>query len=152
MMVVATMKATVTATSTKTKSTSRAKTKVDPLVTATGTIAKDGVVMLKNQRTKQNHRRWLTRSSFPSVVKQLLLQQQSPLAIVGLFLLSFATVIVPSWGQGASSSSLNRAPHFVPGQDMSRFSLSESTPVDSPVYQLRGEKTRLFNFVGCKNM
>lgn len=34
---------------------------------------------------------------------------------------------------------INRAPQFVPGSgDMSRFSLSENTPVGSPVYQLRG--------------
>lgn len=34
---------------------------------------------------------------------------------------------------------VNHPPHFVPGAgDMSRFSLSENTPVDSPVYQLRG--------------
>lgn len=34
---------------------------------------------------------------------------------------------------------MNRAPQFIPGQDMTRFSLSENTPVNSPVYQLRGE-------------
>lgn len=35
---------------------------------------------------------------------------------------------------------VNRPPHFVPGSgDMARFSLSENTPVDSPVYQLKGE-------------
>lgn len=35
---------------------------------------------------------------------------------------------------------INRPPQFVPGSgDMSRFSLSESTPVGSPIYQLRGE-------------
>ncbi|XP_055687294.1 cadherin-23 [Lutzomyia longipalpis] len=34
---------------------------------------------------------------------------------------------------------INRIPHFIPGSgDMSRFSLSENTPVGSPVYQLRG--------------
>lgn len=34
---------------------------------------------------------------------------------------------------------INHPPHFIPGSgDMSRFSLSENTPVDSPVYQLRG--------------
>lgn len=34
---------------------------------------------------------------------------------------------------------INRAPQFVPGSgDMSRFSLSENTPVGSPIYQLRG--------------
>lgn len=33
----------------------------------------------------------------------------------------------------------NRPPYFVPGSgDMARFSLSENTPTDSPVYQLRG--------------
>lgn len=33
----------------------------------------------------------------------------------------------------------NKPPHFIPGSgDMSRFSLPENTPVDSPVYQLRG--------------
>lgn len=36
---------------------------------------------------------------------------------------------------------VNRPPHFVPGSgDMARFSLSENTPVDSPVYQLRGKE------------
>lgn len=36
---------------------------------------------------------------------------------------------------------VNRLPHFVPGSgDMGRFSLSESTPIDSPVYQLRGKE------------
>lgn len=34
---------------------------------------------------------------------------------------------------------INRAPHFIPGSgDMARFSLSENTPVGSPVYQLKG--------------
>ncbi|KAM7355169.1 cadherin 74A isoform 1-T1 [Cochliomyia hominivorax] len=34
---------------------------------------------------------------------------------------------------------LNQPPHFVPGSgDMGRFSLSENTPVGSPVYQLKG--------------
>lgn len=36
---------------------------------------------------------------------------------------------------------VNRPPHFVPGSgDMARFSLSENTPIDSPVYQLRGKE------------
>lgn len=35
---------------------------------------------------------------------------------------------------------VNRPPYFISGSgDMSRFSLSESTPVDSPVYQLKGK-------------
>lgn len=35
---------------------------------------------------------------------------------------------------------MNRAPQFVPGSgDMARFSLSENTPVGSPIYQLRGK-------------
>lgn len=34
---------------------------------------------------------------------------------------------------------VNKPPYFVPGSgDMSRFSLPENTPVDSPVYQLKG--------------
>lgn len=34
---------------------------------------------------------------------------------------------------------VNHPPYFIPGSgDMSRFSLSENTPVDSPVYQLKG--------------
>ncbi|XP_068081067.1 cadherin-87A [Anabrus simplex] len=33
---------------------------------------------------------------------------------------------------------LNRAPQFVPGGDMARFSLPEDTPVGSPVYRLQG--------------
>lgn len=34
---------------------------------------------------------------------------------------------------------VNQMPYFVSGSgDMSRFSLSENTPVDSPVYQLKG--------------
>ncbi|XP_059614956.1 cadherin-23 [Phlebotomus argentipes] len=39
----------------------------------------------------------------------------------------------------AAGQLINRIPHFIPGSgDMSRFSLSENTPVGSPVYQLRG--------------
>jgi len=35
---------------------------------------------------------------------------------------------------------VNHPPQFVPGTgDMSRFSLSENTPVGSPVFQLKGE-------------
>jgi len=35
---------------------------------------------------------------------------------------------------------VNQPPQFVPGTgDMSRFSLSENTPVGSPVFQLKGE-------------
>lgn len=34
---------------------------------------------------------------------------------------------------------INRAPHFVPGTgDLSKFSLSENTPVGTPIYQLKG--------------
>lgn len=37
------------------------------------------------------------------------------------------------------SQRINRPPYFIPGLgDMSRFSLSENTPIDSPVYQLKG--------------
>lgn len=36
---------------------------------------------------------------------------------------------------------VNHQPYFIPGSgDMSRFSLSENTPVDSPVYQLKGKR------------
>lgn len=39
----------------------------------------------------------------------------------------------------------NRAPQFVPGSgDMARFSLSENTPVGSPIYQLRGKDFCVF--------
>lgn len=39
---------------------------------------------------------------------------------------------------------LNHPPHFVPGTgDMSRFSLSEHTPVGSPVYQLKGKSSQI---------
>lgn len=35
---------------------------------------------------------------------------------------------------------VNKPPYFIPGSgDMSRFSLLENTPIDSPVYQLRGK-------------
>lgn len=35
---------------------------------------------------------------------------------------------------------VNQPPYFQPNTgDMARFSLSENTPVDSPVYQLRGK-------------
>jgi len=38
----------------------------------------------------------------------------------------------------------NHRPHFVAGTgDMSRFSLSEHTPVGSPVYQLKGKSKQL---------
>lgn len=41
------------------------------------------------------------------------------------------------WATGQMLS--NRPPHFISGSgDMTRFSLSENTPVDSPVYQLKG--------------
>lgn len=34
---------------------------------------------------------------------------------------------------------VNPPPYFIPGTgDMSRFSLPENTPIDSPVYQLKG--------------
>ena len=39
-----------------------------------------------------------------------------------------------------NAQNINRAPHFIPNSgDLSRFSLSENTPVGSPVYQLKGE-------------
>lgn len=51
-----------------------------------------------------------------------------------LFLIIFVPTI-------AKCQIINRAPHFVPGSgDMARFSLSENTPVGSPVYQLKGNK------------
>lgn len=37
-----------------------------------------------------------------------------------------------------TSAQLNRAPQFLPGGDMARFSLPEDTPVGSPVYKLIG--------------
>ncbi|PSN50227.1 hypothetical protein C0J52_07794 [Blattella germanica] len=37
-----------------------------------------------------------------------------------------------------AQSLMNRAPHFLPGGDMARFSLPEDTRVGSPVYRLRG--------------
>lgn len=50
-----------------------------------------------------------------------------------LFLLIFVPTIT-------KCQIINRAPHFVPGSgDMARFSLSENTPVGSPVYQLKGK-------------
>ncbi|XP_023233383.1 cadherin-23-like [Centruroides sculpturatus] len=48
------------------------------------------------------------------------------------------------WGQ------INRAPVFLPGGDMSRFSLREDTPVGSSVYTLRGrdpENTRVYYYI-----
>lgn len=50
----------------------------------------------------------------------------------------FLIIFVPTL---AKCQIINRAPHFVPGSgDMARFSLSENTPVGSPVYQLKGNK------------
>lgn len=44
-----------------------------------------------------------------------------------------------SWA--ATGQQTNRPPHFISGSgDMARFSLSENTPVDSPVYQLKGKQ------------
>jgi hypothetical protein len=40
---------------------------------------------------------------------------------------------------------MNRAPYFKPGGDMARFSLSENTPIGSPVYQLGGKI--IFSFI-----
>lgn len=43
---------------------------------------------------------------------------------------------------------MNRAPQFVPGSgDMARFSLSENTPVGSPIYQLRGKDVFFLNIL-----
>ncbi|KDR10809.1 Cadherin-23 [Zootermopsis nevadensis] len=43
------------------------------------------------------------------------------------------------WGLSVEAQSLiNRAPHFLPGGDMARFSLPEDTKVGTPVYRLRG--------------
>lgn len=44
------------------------------------------------------------------------------------------------FGVAVHGQIVNHQPYFVPGSgDMSRFSLSENTPVDSPVYQLKGK-------------
>lgn len=49
-------------------------------------------------------------------------------------------VLSIGWVPLLQCQQLNRPPHFVPGSgDMARFSLSENTPVESPVYQLRGK-------------
>lgn len=46
------------------------------------------------------------------------------------------------------AQTVNRAPHFIPGSgDLARFSLSENTPVGSPVYQLKGETRNLLFFI-----
>ncbi|GAB0099897.1 cadherin EGF LAG seven-pass G-type receptor 3 [Sergentomyia squamirostris] len=48
-------------------------------------------------------------------------------------------VVLAVYLQIGNGQLFNRIPHFIPGSgDMSRFSLSENTPVGSPVYQLRG--------------
>lgn len=55
-----------------------------------------------------------------------------------MMLYLFLIIFVPTI---AKCQIMNRAPHFVPGSgDMARFSLSENTPVGSPVYQLKGNK------------
>lgn len=37
------------------------------------------------------------------------------------------------------AQNVNRPPQFIPGQDMNKFSLSEDTPVNAEVYQLKGK-------------
>lgn len=60
-------------------------------------------------------------------------------SVVSRTLVMFATLGVGLAPFGLSQE-LNRPPYFAPGSgDMSRFSLSENTPVDSPVYQLKGK-------------
>lgn len=49
-------------------------------------------------------------------------------------------IIMPLFSEHVAFSQLvNKPPYFIPGSgDMSRFSLLENTPIDSPVYQLKG--------------
>lgn len=50
-------------------------------------------------------------------------------------------------GHFAYCQMVNTPPHFIPGSgDMSRFSLLENTPVDSPVYQLKGNSFIWYKF------
>lgn len=39
---------------------------------------------------------------------------------------------------GSSHSAVNNAPLFIPGGDMAKFALPESTKVGTPVYRLQG--------------
>ncbi|XP_030081476.1 cadherin-23 [Drosophila hydei] len=56
-----------------------------------------------------------------------------------MLLPSLMCLLLLLFGRLAGAQLLNHPPHFVPGSgDMSRFSLSEHTPVGSPVYQLKG--------------
>lgn len=49
-------------------------------------------------------------------------------------------IIISDFNRFVHGQLVNHQPYFIPGSgDMSRFSLSENTPVDSPVYQLKGE-------------
>lgn len=66
-----------------------------------------------------------------SVLVQILWALWVPLILVSDFN-GFAVVV--------HGQIVNHQPYFIPGSgDMSRFSLSENTPVDSPVYQLKGK-------------
>lgn len=61
------------------------------------------------------------------------------------FCIFFAVLFI-----GACTGQINRAPAFLPGGDMSRFSLREDTPVGSSVYTLRGrdpENTRVYYYI-----
>lgn len=54
--------------------------------------------------------------------------------------LSIGIVFIATCVAAVRGQIINRPPQFVPGSgDMSRFSLSENTPVGSPVYQLKGK-------------
>lgn len=49
-------------------------------------------------------------------------------------------IIISDFNRFVHGQLVNHQPYFIPGSgDMSRFSLSENTPVDSPVYQLKGK-------------
>lgn len=49
-------------------------------------------------------------------------------------------LLIVSLIQQMTAQVINRVPHFIPQTgDMSQFSLSEDTPVGTPVYHLKGK-------------
>lgn len=59
---------------------------------------------------------------------------------VSLLIVPFV-IDISQFPWAVTGQAINRPPNFIPGSgDMARFSLSENTPVDSPVYQLKGKQ------------
>lgn len=95
-------------------------------------------VKFANSKMANNERKCVKRLDLLAMVQRRRTKSAKPRLFSALFTL---TILLTTLQNVKSQAVMNRPPFFVSGQDMTRFSLSENTPVNTPIYQLRGTVT-----------